>query len=100
MSREIRVLGAQDVVAERLSASGEALAKAAADQTYLSAVLSSGYANAVYAVALLGFIAINVRHCQSSTIGRIGAPALQITCLRPKRVQSSLQSFVFGAVCC
>ena len=60
MSREIRVLGAQSVVAEKLAESGSSLARAAADQLYLSSILSSGYSNAVYAVALAGFVAISL----------------------------------------
>lgn len=58
MTREVRVLGAQDVVADRLAASADEVAEAGSRQMYLAMLLTSAYSNAIYAVALLGFVAI------------------------------------------
>ena len=55
MSREARVLGIQDRLASRLSDSGDSAAKAVADQSFYSALMGSGYSNALYAAVIIGF---------------------------------------------
>lgn len=59
MSREARVLGIQDRLATRLSDSGDAAAKAVAEQSFYSALMGSGYSNALYGAVILGFAFIS-----------------------------------------
>lgn len=97
MSREIRVLGAHEALAERLADEGDEVAAAAARQVFLSAVLSSGYSNAVYAMALIGFIAIDA----TGTADPAPLAALVLLLYRSlvygRGVQSSLQGLASSA---
>lgn len=97
MSREIRVLGAHEVLADRLADQGDELAEAVARQSYLSAILTSGYANAVYALALLGFIAIDATG--SANPAPLAAVVLLLyrSLTYGRGVQSSLQGLASSA---
>jgi len=55
MSREARVLGVQDRLAERQAVAGERAAKAASQQSFYSSLMTYIYSDAVYLLAAIGF---------------------------------------------
>lgn len=65
MSRESRVLGVQDIVAERLSDAGRAAAESVRQQTLYSQLLAKGYTDILYVAVIIGLAIIagsNIRN--------------------------------------